>query len=45
MFNIGFGATLDLKRGEGLRPQLFVAEQGIDVFELNRLLVGLKLGF
>ncbi len=45
VLNFGVGATFDMSRGQGVRPQLFVEYQGVDLFKLNRLLVGIRSGY
>ena len=45
VLNFGVGSTINLNKSEGVRPQLFVEYQGVDLFKLNRLLVGLRTGF
>jgi len=45
VLNFGVGSTINLNKGEGIRPQLFVEYQGVDLFKLNRLLVGIRSGY
>jgi hypothetical protein len=45
VLNLGVGFTADLAHGDGARPQLFGELQGVDLFNVNRLLFGVKLGF
>jgi hypothetical protein len=46
VLNLGYGATVDLwPRGDGAGPALLVEHQGIDVYDISRLLVGLTWRF
>lgn len=41
VFNLGYGVNLPVPGGDGT-PRLFIEHQGIDLFDLNRLLIGLR---
>jgi hypothetical protein len=45
VLNFGFGTVVNLSEGSGVRPQLFLEYQGVDLFKNNRLLIGLRSGF
>jgi hypothetical protein len=43
VLNVGYGLTLDLTKTPGFgRPQLYLEHQGIDLYDLQRILIGLQ---